>query len=183
MRLRRAFTLGAALAATVSLSIAAPAHAGNTLLGGYGGPGQGSQVILGATLINGPSGSGGSSGGSASGGGSTGALSPAVAAATGAPAAAAGQPDARSSGGQVSAARGTGGSGSTPGARPAYTPTAGGSSQSLARASTPTAAVGATTLGLSGQDLLYVALVLAALVLTGLSTMLLARRAAKKQAP
>jgi hypothetical protein len=63
--IRRIIALMAALAA------AAPAAASaNPLLSGYGGPGQGSQAILGATLLNGPSSGGGS--GSSSGGGSIG---------------------------------------------------------------------------------------------------------------
>lgn len=44
------------LAATPSVA------SGNSLLSGYGGPGQGNQAILGASLLNGPSGGGGSSG-------------------------------------------------------------------------------------------------------------------------
>jgi len=44
---------------------ASPATAGaNPILSGYGGPGQGSQAILGAALVNGPGGGGGGAGGS-----------------------------------------------------------------------------------------------------------------------
>src|SRR5580693_3549465 len=45
------------------------ALAGGPLLSGYGGPGAGSQAIIGAALLNGPS---GGSGGNSSGGGSAG---------------------------------------------------------------------------------------------------------------
>ncbi len=54
-----------------------PAHA-NTLLSGYGGPGQGSQAILGSTLFRG-SGGGGSGSGAASGGEGSGAASASLA--------------------------------------------------------------------------------------------------------
>ncbi|HEY2182156.1 MAG TPA: hypothetical protein VGH09_10835 [Solirubrobacteraceae bacterium] len=52
----------AAFAGSV-LAMAFPTAAvAGPLLSGYGGPGQGSQAILGSTLLNGPSGGGGSSG-------------------------------------------------------------------------------------------------------------------------
>lgn len=54
----------AAILSAVPLWAAPPIAGANSLLSGYGGPGQGSQAILGATLLNGPgSGSGGGSGG------------------------------------------------------------------------------------------------------------------------
>ena len=53
-----------------ALCLAVPAGAvASPLLSGYGGPGAGSQVILGSALVNGPRGGGGGGGGSASGGG------------------------------------------------------------------------------------------------------------------
>jgi len=55
-----------------ALCLAVPAGAvASPLLSGYGGPGAGSQVILGSSLVNGPRGGGGGGGGSASGGGPT----------------------------------------------------------------------------------------------------------------
>jgi hypothetical protein len=64
MRRHRTITLIAGLA--VGVVCAVPANAlGGPLLSGYGGPGQGSQSILGAALLNG--GSGGGAGGSSSG--------------------------------------------------------------------------------------------------------------------
>jgi len=57
-----------------ALCLAVPAGAvASPLLSGYGGPGAGSQVILGSSLVNGPrgGGGGGGGGGSASGGGPT----------------------------------------------------------------------------------------------------------------
>lgn len=52
----------------VVAALPATTHA-NPLLSGYGGPGQGTQVILGASLVNGPGGGGGSNGGGGSKGG------------------------------------------------------------------------------------------------------------------
>ena len=55
MRSRRIITSAiaciAALSAAAAMPVAAPA---GSLLSGYGGPGQGSQVILGSSLVNGP---------------------------------------------------------------------------------------------------------------------------------
>jgi hypothetical protein len=50
-----------ALAVLVATALPATAAA-SSLLSGYGGPGQGSQAILGSTLLNGPRSGGGSSG-------------------------------------------------------------------------------------------------------------------------
>jgi hypothetical protein len=55
----------------VALALPALATAGS-LLSGYGGPGQGSQQLLGSSVIGGGAGSGGGSGGAGSGGGSGG---------------------------------------------------------------------------------------------------------------
>ncbi len=49
----------------VAAALPAAAHA-SPLLSGYGGPGQGTQAILGAALVNGPSGGGGGSRGGGS---------------------------------------------------------------------------------------------------------------------
>jgi len=61
----------ARIATVLALSIALTptAASASTLLSGYGGPGQGNQAILGAALLNGPSGRGG--GGGSAGGGSS----------------------------------------------------------------------------------------------------------------
>lgn len=172
MKLSRASTIGAALVA-VSLSIAAPARAGNALLGGYGGPGDGTQAVLGATLLNGPSGGGGAGGGGSSGG---------LAAQGGDPAAGSGgQSGAGAPSGSAAAApAGTGVRGQGAASRPSSPHVAGSDAgQPLTHASAatyPTAAVAATTLGLSGQNLFLVALTLVVLALTGLLTRLLARR-------
>jgi hypothetical protein len=54
---RSIISRGVALAAFVGLSLGAPTAAqASPLLSGYGGPGEGNQVILGSTLIGGPGG-------------------------------------------------------------------------------------------------------------------------------
>ena len=66
------FRGGIAVAVIAAIALATPAFAAaGSLLSGYGGPGQGSQQLLGSTLIGG-AGSGGGSGASGSGGGSAG---------------------------------------------------------------------------------------------------------------
>jgi hypothetical protein len=57
----RAHHVAALVAVTAVLLAPVSAHA-NPLLSGYGGPGQGSQVLLGSALIKGPGGGGGSGG-------------------------------------------------------------------------------------------------------------------------
>lgn len=58
------------ISAPVVAGLPASASA-SPLLSGYGGPGQGTQAILGASLVNGPGGGGGSPGGGGSHGGPT----------------------------------------------------------------------------------------------------------------
>ena len=64
MRNRRTIPIFATTACLLLGVVPAIAKA-NPLLSGYGGPGQGDQAILGATLLNGPKGGGGSSSASA----------------------------------------------------------------------------------------------------------------------
>jgi hypothetical protein len=150
----------------VTAALAPSAAGANPLLSGYGGPGQGDQAILGATLLNTPGSGGGSSGSSSS-----------------------------ASAADSSAAL-TVPSGATQShAKPAgHAPRRHGTAHSVARSQTkatsPTslpgggpvrdvAATGSTgggTLGLSGGDFLYLLLALAALALTGVLTRQLARR-------
>ena len=144
----------------------APAAAGaGSLLSGYGGPGQGNQAILGSALLNGRSDGGGSSqGGSTT--GRTGGEGAAGSRPSGVPAGAAGGRHASRSaarGKQVPQAAKASGSASQPYARTS------GSAASRAGVG------GSQTLGLSGADLLYILLALAALSLTGVLTKRLAR--------
>jgi hypothetical protein len=149
--------LGSAAAAPVSAQA-------NSLLSGYGGPGQGNQAILGAALLNGPP-----SGGSGGGGGG-GQPAAAAQAGTGAPAAGggAGGPTRRS-GGRPAAASGAerraGGAAAALSARTPVLPTA-----------AEEAAVRAPALGVSGADLLYILGGLGVLVLTATLTRGLVRR-------
>jgi hypothetical protein len=149
------------------------------LLGGYGGPGEGSQAILGSALLGG-GGSGSSGGGSA---GSTG-PSLSVAAGVGAQASK-GQgnvtsPDPSALG---SAAGGAGQSaGETSGARSGGAAKAfGGAANAYPvaaeRAPSQPASSATGTLGLSGADLAYICLTLCALLFTGVLTKRLARAA------
>lgn len=158
MRRHRSITT-AALAA-LALCCVAPSTAGasSTLLSGYGGPGEGSQAILGSSLTGtgGSSGRGGGSGGSTA----TGTASleatqqPATTAHGGSrPAAEAGR-----GGGSTGASKKQGSAGSSKGAAGAYP------------SPSPTADVGSEPLGVSGSDLLYIILGFAALALTAIVT-------------
>jgi hypothetical protein len=174
-RARRMSGQRLALAAIASVTLAlatllpsAPAFAGS-LLSGYGGPGQGSQAILGSTLSKGPNSGSGSGGGprvSATSGVGVGASAAADAGS--------GTPRGVHGGGRASkpAAAGErrGGAGvqGAGGARRADTPTFTGPATS--------ASVGSQPLGLSGVDILWILLALAALGLTGALTNRLARQ-------
>ncbi len=180
MRSRRTITLTTACLLTLSLSAALPAAApAGSLLSGYGGPGQGSQEIIGAGLVNGGSRGGGGSGGGGSSGGSAAAVGSATAAAAGvatatSPAVAApirSRPGKRAPSATGRAQRIKGQVGSV---------AAGGTTTSAALS--PDAAVqavpgGSSALGLSNASLLYIALALAALILTGVFMKLLVRPA------
>jgi hypothetical protein len=146
------------LASLAALAAATPALARDSaLLGGYGGPGQGNQVILGSTLLNGPRDGGG-------GGGSGRAISAAVAGTStlGAP---------------------TGGGSGSPTGSPARRllapgrqgkPAPGALEQASGQASRP-ARADSQTLGLTGEELLLSLVALAALTLTGVLTRRLTR--------
>ena len=64
MRSHRSTILIVATMASSLMAVAPLTAAANTLLSGYGGPGQGDQAILGATLLNGPGAGGGGGSGS-----------------------------------------------------------------------------------------------------------------------
>lgn len=155
-----------------ALPAAMPAFAAaSPLLSGYGGPGQGSQAILGSTLLG-----GGSDGGEGGPPGSTGAR-------TGSPtdqfrynersdytksstSSAAGAGGGSARGGAAGSRAGAGGAS---GGRASTYPS------SAAERANQAGAVASEPLGLSGDDLLFVLLSLVALVLTGLLTRQLAR--------
>jgi hypothetical protein len=159
----------AVISATTLVVLAPAAALGNSLLSGYGGPGQGSQAILGSGLINGGGGGGsGSSGGSGSGSGSGAAASGASSSTAGSSAQSAqstvttprrrapSTPSRRAS--APSAVSGS----SSAGASTIYSASSGGGSQAVAGASDP--------LGISGADLAYVLVAAGALALLGLVT-------------
>jgi hypothetical protein len=174
MRSRRTITATTACLLTLSLSAVLPVAAmAGSLLSGYGGPGQGSQAIIGAGLVNG-GGRGGSRGGGSGGGSSS---------AAGA-----------SSAGSAAVATSAAGTGTTPGAAASQRPkpgkhgakakaaapvkgqtgsvSAGGSKASAAFATSAAVhgAPGGGTLGLSGANVLYMILALGVLIFTGLLT-------------
>jgi hypothetical protein len=164
-------TIFPALLVVASLALAPAAAGASSLLSGYGGPGEGSQVVLGGHLIGGGGGGGGGTGGGAGAGTSS--------SATGA--AAAGVPtQTRATGGNPSAAarsRAAGTSGTSPrggvrgsasaGAKIAYPSYSTTGSQAIAVDSDP--------LGLSGVDLIFVLVATALVVFTGVLTRQLAQ--------
>lgn len=161
MRRHRVITTAALLA----LALPATADAGS-LLSGYGGPGQGNQAILGATVVGGAS--GGSGGGGTGGGGSspTGEASPpalSIPTPKSSTSPSAGAKTHRAASGKAH----SGHASVSPGA--AYKATSTLSAQE-------TASVGTPALGISGADLVYILLAFAALVLTAAATGRLVRR-------
>jgi hypothetical protein len=159
MRKHRVITTAALLA------LALPATAnGGSLLSGYGGPGQGNQAILGATVIGGAS--GGSGGGSSSGGGSGSGTESSTSGATSNPSLA-----LKSGGGAPHKPSRT----KTPSGQASGS--AAGAHQAPATLSAnETASIGTPALGISGTDLVYIALAFAALLLTAAITGRLVRR-------
>ena len=161
-------TITVTLIGLSALVTPAIAQAGS-LLSGYGGPGQGNQAILGAALLNTPS------GGAGGGGSSVGASAVVSPASLGAPTGA--------SGGQAGSS-GAAGQSHSKSHRSTKAPiSAGGSSVAATRAYSDTSGLGASeaavrspALGISTTDLMYMLLVLGGLALTGSVTRQLARR-------
>jgi hypothetical protein len=155
----------------------------DSLLSGYGGPGEGNQAILGSALVGGAGGGGSSNGSSGSSGGSTGStgstgssskdLSGGVtsggageAVSTGASGRGASSGADGRAVGRGTSSRSTHGQASGGAPRAYTTPSRDDASQ--------TASVGSQALGLSAADLAYVLLALGALGVTGLLTRRLA---------
>ena len=172
MRRHRVITTAALFAAGL-LAVIVPAADAGSLLSGYGGPGQGNQAILGATLIGGGSSSGGSAGGGSGPTGPTGgagSIALAEGTAGGSRAAGGSGPSRRHGAGAPSRpASGSKGSSSAPGV------SSSGSATTVSLAQT--ASISTPPLGISGTVLVYILLAAAALVLTGALTGRLARRA------
>ena len=155
-------TISLTLTLLAMLISTAPSSAfANPLLSGYGGPGAGSQAILGSTLVGG--GGGGSAGGTS--GGSP-VSSPGGAAPTG------------SSGSRVRAGGRTADRGSAQVARPSGKSSGGAARAypvSSAENASQSAAIASETLGISSDDVAYIFLALGALAFTGVLTRRLAR--------
>jgi hypothetical protein len=164
------FTAAATLAA--GLAFAPSLASANPLLSGYGGPGQGSQAILGSALLNGPRGGGGAAGSGTSGSLSSSNPTQAVQA-TGAGSQPGSKPPRRARAGKPARR-------SLPGAA-----TVGGASSKGAsaayRLSRSTDA--APVLGLTSGDLVGAILVAGMLILVGVLTKRLARRPAPAERP
>ncbi len=160
----------------VLISAAPSSASANPLLSGYGGSGEGSQAILGSTLVGGSGGGGGSSGGAS--GGSPGS-SPSGAVGSGArPAQSDATPTASS--GRGSGARAGGrAAGARSGSRGASGKASGGATRAYPVSSAEKAAQAASgetqTLGISREDVAYIFLALGALAFTGVLTRRLAR--------
>lgn len=133
----------------LALGVAPAAHAtSGSLLSGYGGPGQGSQAILGSALLNGPS------GGAPGAGSSTSTLA-----------------EAASSGGASRRVSHTANSGNTAIGKSAKSSPSAASAYPLAHeAASSQAPVDGSTLGLTGADLVYLLLALVALAATAVLT-------------
>ena len=161
---RRTIAIAASVAA-LALAAAAPQALAGPLLSGYGGPGQGNQELLGATLIGGSSGGGG---GSAAG-------QPASVSIEAAPARAAATASGSSSGaghGQSApAAR------RTPSASPQAAPRRASEPAAILPGASDTGyGVSTAPLGITGADLVYILLSVGGLLLAGMFTRQVARR-------
>ena len=163
MRRHRVITTAAFLALAVPTTAQA-----SSLLSGYGGPGQGNQAILGATVIGGSAGGGssGSGGGSSTSASSGGGL--ALSSTSGS------TPTARTKAKGHAKAHTRAGVSKQQGHASAGSPNAYRASSTLS--ANETAAVSTPTLGVSGADLVYILLAFAALAVTGVITDRLVRR-------
>jgi hypothetical protein len=180
--MKRSQIIAATTALMAALSAVAPGVVrANSLLNGYGGPGQGNQAILGSALLNGP---GGGSGGGGGRGASTGEAKPGLAASSLAEATSGGARAGRRNAAHSGLGSGTGGKGRTTGGA-----ATGGGGKAGGSGQTGKASVGAAdaylasehgearaasdgleTLGLSARDLLYLLFTLCLLVSTGMAT-------------
>jgi hypothetical protein len=164
------------LALALVLLLPSSAFAGS-LLSGYGGPGSGAQAILGSTLIGGGGGAGGGSGRGGSTGGSGSSSGASSSTGGGSPAGvgvySTGQGrggNGAGSGSRAGGAARASGVGTSGGASPTYS-----SSGQQRAGDTLASSRDAGALGLSGADLLLIALAVGVLVITAGLTRRLAR--------
>jgi hypothetical protein len=171
--LRQRLTTTFALLALGSCCAFVPAaSASSTLLSGYGGPGEGNQAILGATVIGGAGGSKGGGGSNGGGSAGTGSAAPQTVSieASQAPVQTPKASGATGSGGRSGAAK--------PQAHPRRQKATGATTAAGATApakAVVAGAVSAPALGLSGSDIAYVVLAFLVLTLTAFVTVLLTR--------
>jgi hypothetical protein len=157
--------------ATLIAALTVPAASASPLLSGYGGPGQGNQVILGSALLNGRSGGGGPGG--SSGGGTSGGEDLAV-------------PTSQSSAAEPSRRKPASGASGEARAKRPHAPATRATQDASRSAAAAYVALerergSRPVLGFSGSDLLYVVLGLGVLILTGVLTRRLGgRRPASK---
>jgi hypothetical protein len=164
---RQRIIISAAVAVLLACIPVAAASASSTLLSGYGGPGAGNQAILGSTLVGG-SGKGSGGGGSPS---ATSASPASIALPQSAPTGSSPR-RAQANAPRTTKPTGAGNASKAPSPAskaqsPAYTPT----SASADRGG------GGKSLGLSGEDVLYIVLAFGALALTAAITGRFARGA------
>jgi hypothetical protein len=154
--------------ALLALLLAAPAtsHAA-PLLSGYGGPGSGSQAILGSTLIGGSGGGGGSGGATTQGAGSAGVSSPG---------ALAGSSAGSSSGSRPLRTHAARHATKKPGAPHAGAPAPSEAATGPLQRASDSATGGWRLAGLSSLDLLYAVIIIGFLAFAGILTGKLARR-------
>jgi hypothetical protein len=164
--IQRGFTFTVA-ALAVSLALCGTAGA-NPLLSGYGGPGEGSQVILGASLIGGPPSGGHSEGSGSSGPGGVTPIVPSGSSTTG---------TGNGSGANRSAKHAQSG-GRLKGSHTTKAAPAGAPGQALASGYAAAAyrnSVSGPALGVSDEDVLIILVALAGIAMTGLVTRRLVR--------
>jgi hypothetical protein len=172
----------------VLMAVAPASTFANSLLSGYGGPGEGSQAILGSALVGG--GGGGSSNGSSGSSGSALSDLKATGAQTGGENAAPSgsnehessthgtrgrATDGQTAGGEAGARSGSGGGSGKASSAPRAYPALSRDSDSRSPSE------GSAGLGFSGEDLGYVLLVLGALALTGVVTRRLTQASARTE--
>jgi hypothetical protein len=168
MKLHRIIILICVLLAAATAAVPVAAQA-SSLLSGYGGPGQGSQAILGSALLNGPKGGGGSGGaGSAAASGAEGSTRlPAAPATQGSSSGS--HPSAPAGKGTSGAHGGTSRAAGTDGREAARTIAAAQRSFYPAAERVPSGD-GSGALGLTGADLIYIILAVGVLVSLGVLT-------------
>jgi hypothetical protein len=168
----------------VLMTVTAPSALADSLLSGYGGPGEGNQAILGSALLGAGRGGGSSSGGSSSGdSGSAGSSSAGEAARGGQAGPGNAAPIGASGRGGRTAGGGGRAAGGAAGSRGGKGEASGGAARAypvVSRDITQPAAGTTETLGLSGGDLVYVFVALGVLALIGLLTRRLVRASSSR---